>query len=260
MAVLFDKQADLYLDGRPTYPTQWYSMLADHTLHHSLAWDVGTGNGQAALGVAEHYEQVIGTDVSEAQLKHAMAHPRVRYLPTQLSMSDDELITLIGGENSVDLVTVAQAVHWFDLPKFYSLVARLLRKPGGVLAVWCYNDILVSPAFEPVFKQFHDSTLPFWHPNIQHIFDGYKKLPFPFENIGLGSEGKPLELDISKELSFEGFLKMISSWSAVITAKNQGVDLLSPTVVKELETVWGGPKLVRSVTYKAFMLAGKAKL
>ncbi|CAK7354788.1 unnamed protein product [Dovyalis caffra] len=243
---LFDKQADLYLDGRPTYPTQWYSMLADHTLHHSLAWDVGTGNGQAALGalvdliikplpcvtcnveicaykcsaytgrtlsheVAEHYEQVIGTDVSEAQLKHAMAHPRVRYLPTQLSMSDDELITLIGGENSVDLVTVAQAVHWFDLRKFYSLVARLLRKPGGVLAVWCYNDILVSPAFEP-------------------------------------------------ELSFEGFLKMIRSWSAVITAKDQGVDLLSPTVVKELETVWGGPKLVRSVTYKAFMLAGKVKL
>ena len=52
MAGLFDKQADLYLDGRPTYPAQWYSMLADHTLHHSLAWDVGTGNGQAALGVS----------------------------------------------------------------------------------------------------------------------------------------------------------------------------------------------------------------
>ncbi|KAJ6991061.1 LOW QUALITY PROTEIN: hypothetical protein NC653_019317 [Populus alba x Populus x berolinensis] len=260
MAGLFDKQADLYLDGRPTYPAQWYSMLADHTLHHSLAWDVGTGNGQAALGVAEHYEQVIGTDVSEAQLKRSMTHPRVRYFHTPLSMSDDEIISLIGGEDSVDLVTVAQAVHWFDLPKFYSLVERLLRKPGGLLAVWCYNDAAVSPAFDSAFKRFHDSTLPFWHPNAFLSIEGYKRLPFPFESIGLGSEGKPLELDIPKEMSFEGLLKMISSWSAVVTAKDQGVDLLSPTVVKELETVWGGSELVRSVICKAFMLAGKVRL
>ncbi|KAB5548241.1 hypothetical protein DKX38_011647 [Salix brachista] len=260
MAGLFDKQADLYLDGRPTYPARWYSMLADHTLHHSLAWDVGTGNGQAALSVAEHYEQVIGTDVSEAQLKRSLTHPRVRYFHTPLSMSDDEIISLIGGENSVDLVTVAQAVHWFDLPKFYSLVARLLRKPGGVLAVWCYNGAVVSPAFDSAFKRFHDSTLPFWHPDAQLVFEGYKRLPFPFESVGLGSEGKPLELDIPKELSFDGFLKMVSSWSAVVTAKERGVDLLSQSVVQELETVWGGSKLVRSVICKAFMLAGKVKL
>ncbi|KAM2280855.1 hypothetical protein ACFX1S_041527 [Malus domestica] len=105
MAGLFDKQADLYLDSRPTYPTEWYSKLADLTPHHTLAWDVGTGNGQAAVSVAEHYEQVIGTDVSEAQLQRAMPHPRVRYVHTPLTITDDELIALIGGENSVDLVT-----------------------------------------------------------------------------------------------------------------------------------------------------------
>lgn len=198
--------------------------------------------------------------MSEAQLKRSMTHPRVRYFHTPLSMSDDEIISLIGGEDSVDLVTVAQAVHWFDLPKFYSLVARLLRKPGGLLAVWCYNDAVVSPAFDSAFKRFHDSTLPFWHPNAFLAIEGYKRLPFPFESIGLGSEEKPLELDIPKEMSFEGFLKMISSWSAVVTAKDQGVELLSQTVVKELETVWGGSKLVRSVIYKAFMLAGKVRL
>ncbi|KAL9459619.1 hypothetical protein AB3S75_002928 [Citrus x aurantiifolia] len=75
MARLFNKQAKLYLDARPTYPREWYSMLASLTTHHLLAWDAGTGNGQAALGVVEHYEQVIATDVSEEQLKHAMPHP-----------------------------------------------------------------------------------------------------------------------------------------------------------------------------------------
>lgn len=260
MAGLFDKQAEIYQDARPTYPKEWYLMLADHTPLHSIAWDVGTGNGQAAVGVAEYYDQVIATDVSEAQLKHALQHPRVKYLQTPLSLSNDELLTMLGGEDSIDLVTVAQAVHWFDLPSFYSLVTRLLRKPGGVLAVWTYNDIVVSSTFDPIMKRFHDTTLPFWNPKIQYVFDGYKTLPFPFESIGLGSEGKPMPLDIPKELSFDMFLGMLRSWSAVTTAKEQGVDLLNEGMVKEFENAWGGTKLVRSVTYKAFLLAGKVKM
>ena len=112
--------------------------------------------------------------MSEAQLKLAMPHPRIRYLHTPLSITDDELVALIGGENSVDLVTVAAAVHWFELPKFYSLVTRLLRKPGGVIAVWGHYEIAVSPIFDPITKRFHDSTLPYWNPKIQYIFDSYK--------------------------------------------------------------------------------------
>ncbi|KAG2716176.1 hypothetical protein I3760_03G111700 [Carya illinoinensis] len=260
MAGLFDKQAEVYLDARPTYPGEWYSKLAAITPHHSLAWDVGTGNGQAAIGVAEHYEKVVGTDVSEDQLKLARPHPRIRYLYTPESITDDELVALIGGENSVDLVTVAQAVHWFDLPKFYSNVTRLLRKPGGVIAVWGYNQIEVSPIFDPIMDRFHGTIVSHWHPKIQYVFDGYKTLPFPFESVGLGSEGKPILLDIPKKLSFEGFLKLLRSWSAVTTAKDQGVDLLSDGVVKEFERAWGGPGLVRSVVYKVFMIAGKVKL
>uniref|UniRef100_A0A7N2MU68 Methyltransferase type 11 domain-containing protein n=1 Tax=Quercus lobata TaxID=97700 RepID=A0A7N2MU68_QUELO len=191
MAGLFDKQAEIYLDARPTYPSKLYSMVAALTPHRSLAWDVGTCNGQAAIAVAEHYDQVVGTDVSEAQLKLAMPHPRVRYLHTLLSITYDELVALIGGENSVDLVTVAQAVHWFDFPKLYSLVTRLIRKPGGIIVVWGYSDIVVSPIFDPVMKHFHETTLPYWNPKIQYIFDAYKTLPFPFESVGLGCEGKP---------------------------------------------------------------------
>ena len=197
--------------------------------------------------------------MSEAQLKLAMPHPRVRYLHTPLSITDDELVALIGGEDSVDLVTVAQALHWFDLPKFYSLVTRLLRKPGGIIVVWGYYDIVVSPIFDPVMKHFHDTTLPYWNPKIQYIFDAYKTLPFPFESVGLGCEGKPQPLDIPKETSFEGFLRMLRSWSSVTTATDQGVDLLSESVVREFESAWGGPTLVRSVIYKGFMLAGKVK-
>lgn len=203
---------------------------------------------------------MIATDISEPQIQRAIPHSRVKYIHSKPSLSNDNLLSRIGPENSVDLVTVAQAVHWFDLPNFYSVVTRLLKTPGGIIAVWCYNDVVVSPTFDPIMTRFHMTTLPYWDPKIQFVFDAYKTLTFPFEKVGLGSEGQPLALDIPKTVSFEGFLRMLKSWSAVITAKEIGVDLLSEKVVKEFEMGWGGSQLVRSVVYKAFMIAGKVMI
>ncbi|KAM5575322.1 hypothetical protein ABKV19_014332 [Rosa sericea] len=220
------------------------------------------GNGQATVGLLEHYDQVVGSDISEAQLNHAIQHPRVRYIHTPTSISDDEMVNLIEGghENSVDLVTVASAVHWFDLPHFYSLVKRLLRKPGGIISVWCYNSMdcmVVGPDFDLVMKRLHENCLPFWDPRAKYAFEGYRTLPFPFESVGLGREGEPITLEIPRELSFQGVERMLRSYSAVTTAKDQGVDLLSEDVIKELQRAWGGHDLIRSVTIKAFMLVGK---
>ena len=208
----------------------------------------------------EHYRQVVATDASKVQLERATPHPRILYLHTPPTAKDDELASLIGGENSVDLITVAQAVHWLDLPTFYPLASRLLRKPGGVIAVWCYNSPAVNPEFDAAMEAFFHTTLPYRERNANHVFDEYKSLPFPFESVGLGSEGNPVAMDIPKEVSFGGISRWLGSWSAVVTAKRQGVDLLSDEVIKGLESAWGGSKLVRSVAFKAFMLAGKVKV
>ena len=204
----------------------------------------------------------MATDISEAQLKSAIPHSRVKYLHTPLSLPEEEVVKLIGGEGSVDLITVAQAVHWFDLSTFYPLVNRLLKKPGGVIAVWTYKGPTVSPAVDSLTQRFYLTTLPFLNERAQNAVDGYKTLPFPFESVGLGmgSEGHPVSLDMEKKLSFEGFLRMLRSWSAVATAKDKGVHLLSEEVVKEFETAWSGREVIASVTYKCFMLAGKVKL
>ncbi|KAL3729017.1 hypothetical protein ACJRO7_033589 [Eucalyptus globulus] len=191
-------------------------MLASRIPRHSLARDVGTGNGQAALC---HYDRVIATGASATQLKCAVQHRRVHYVHTPIPISNDEI----------------------DLPNFYSLLTRLLQKPGGVVAVWCYNGIGVSSTFDPIRKRFHETTLPFWDPNTKHISDGYEKFPFPFESVGLGCEG---------------FLRVLWSWSVVATAKERGFDPLSEGVVRELEDAWGGTDLVRCIVYKALMLAG----
>lgn len=259
MAVLY--QAETYADSRPTYPKAWFSMLADLTSSHSLAWDAATGNGQAALGVAEFYEQVVATDISEEQLNHAKLHPRIRYVHTPLSLSDDDLVKLVGDEGTVDLITVATAVHWFDdLSRFYSVVSRLLRNPGGVLAVWTYGGFEVCPVFDEAFNRFSKSMVPYFDPKVRYVSENYRTLPFPFERIpGLdsGFEGEPKSMDMIKEMSFEGFLGLMRSFSGVKTANERGVDLLCEKVVGELEAAWGGPDLIRPVVYKGWMLMGR---
>lgn len=212
------------------------------------------------LQVAEHFEQVIATDVSESQLKHGMPHPRVRYVHTPLSLSDEELVATLGGENSVDLITVAQAVHWFDLPRFYSLVERVLRKPGGLVAVWAYDMYRVSPTFDLILKRFFETNVPYWSPSAGYVFEQYRTLPFPFESVGLGSDGSPYTMEMHKEISFDEFVGFLKSLSGVATAKERGIDLLSEGVVKELEQAWGETTLVRTVVCKMFMLAGRVRM
>jgi SAM-dependent methyltransferase len=175
-------------------------------------------------------------------------------------MSDDELVTLLGGENSVDLITVASAVHWFDLEKFYPIVRRVLRNPGGILAVWCYSGIQLSPEIDLLLRTHFERTFPFRNPNVKYAVECYKTLPFPFESVGVGCEGQPLELDMRKEMSFQGLLKFLRSLPVVHIAKEQGVDLLPEELLKEFERAWGEPEMVRTAIYKTYMLAGKVKL
>src|SRR5262245_26273424 len=133
----FSTQAGEYMLYRPRYPRALFEFLASIAPARDRAWDCGTGNGQAATALAEFFAEVVATDPSASQLVHARRHPKVRYLEAaaeQCPLADE----------SVDLVTVAQAVHWFDLTKFYAEVRRVGRA-GGVLAVWSYGLAKISP-------------------------------------------------------------------------------------------------------------------
>jgi ubiquinone/menaquinone biosynthesis C-methylase UbiE len=141
----FSRQAPLYARHRPRYPAGLFAYLAAAAPGHRLAWDCGTGSGQAAVGLAEHFEQVVATDLSAEQIAHAMPHPRIRYV---IAPADRvETAQTMGLEpQSVDLVTAAQALHWFDLDRFYAEVRRVLR-PGGLLAV---SEELIEPEYVPL--------------------------------------------------------------------------------------------------------------
>lgn len=205
----------------------------------------------------EHYDNVVATDINEAQLKRAIKHSKISYHHTPKNMSEDEMVALVGGENSVDLIVAAQALHFFDLDSFYNVAKRVLRKQGGLIATWVYNDIIISPEIDPIMKGLVDSTLPFRTPIMNLAFEGYKTIPFPFESIGMGSEGKPVTLDIPHKLSLKGFLGFLRSWQPAMKAKEHGVELVDEDLISKFEEAWGDENQVKDVFYKAHMIVGK---
>lgn len=252
-AFLYENVAKEYVNARPRYPPQLFSLLASLTPQRRLAWDVGTGNGQAALQISEYYERVIATDISEQQLQHAETKPNISYALTPPVLTDDALHSIVGPEGSVDLVTVATAVHWFDLNTFYAQVKRVLRKPGGVIAVWAYTKPSVSPAVDEVFGRFFERVLPFFEPCAKWVFEEYRTLHFPFSPHPAVAEEPVVELEIEETKTLEEYLNFFRTWSAVVSSNA----LLSDDFVRQFEEAWEGPPhLARTVKFPLFLKVG----
>ena len=172
----FTDHADRHKTYRPTYPENLYSYLATLVATHDLTWDCVTGNGQAALALVPFFWSVVATDASPRQIALTRPHDRVTYL-----VAPAERTPLAAA--SVDLVTVALALHWLDHDRFFAEVRHVVR-PGAVLACWTYHLQLVSPEVDAVVHKLYAEVLgPYWPPEIRHIEDGYCSLPFPFDEI-----------------------------------------------------------------------------
>lgn len=223
----FSTQAATYARARPTYPSALFAELARLAPGHALAWDAGTGNGQAAVALAAHFERVLATEPSAAQLAQAMAHPRVTY-----HQSAETAPVLADG--SVDLVTVAQAAHWFDRPKFYAEVRRVLRR-GGVVALWTYGLCEISPGIDAAVLRVYTGALgAYWPPERHHPETGYRELDFAFPEQPFPRAAMELDWTLAE------FAAYLRSWSAVARfIKEKGTDPIDP-LEAELRPLWGG--------------------
>jgi SAM-dependent methyltransferase len=198
----FSKQAADYARFRPSYPDELFDFLASVAPSRESAWDCGTGNGQAAVALAERFARVVGTDPSAAQIERAPARPNLRF-----AVASAEASALPPA--SADLVTVATAIHWFDLDRFYAEARRVL-KPRGVLAVWSYGDGEGDdPRIEAALRAFASLIRPYFPPEVSAVWDRYRELPFPFEEI------KAPEFVLRRTLSAETLLGYVGSFSAV---------------------------------------------
>ncbi len=234
-----------YADTRPTYPLalyEWLSTLCDRS---DVVWDCGAGSGQASRALADYFGHIIATDASAKQIGQAEPHQKIEY-----RVASAEESGLAGG--SVDLVTVAQALHWFDFDRFFSEVNRVL-KPEGILAVWSYGRQLIQGhEVNEVFQRFYSEIVgPYWPPERLYVEQGYRSIQFPFPLI----DAPPFEMKVGWEMG--QLVSYVRSWSATASfIKATGVDPV-PEFEAELGAVWGDPAVVRSVEWPLTVLVGK---
>jgi len=214
-----------YAAYRPDYPAALFSFLADQSPGHALAWDCATGSGQAALGLASHFKGVVATDASADQIAQARPHPAVSYRVAPAEASG--LATA-----SVDLVSVAQAAHWFDLPAFHAEVKRVLR-PGGVLALWCYQHLQVDPALDEIIGAFYGEQLDaYWPPERRHVEAGYRDLDFPYAELA-----SP-EFAMEANWNLDQLMGYFDTWSAVKAYRRVLAKDPLPELRESLSRVW----------------------
>ena len=235
-----------YRAFRPAYPKELFAHLASISPGRDLAWDCGTGSGQAAVGLAEHFARVFATDASADQVKNAEPHPRVEY-----AVARAEECPL--SDQCVDLVTVAQALHWFDFDRFYTEVRRVCR-PAGVLAVWTYELDSVNPAVDAMLRHFQaDFVGPYWPPDRVWVDTHYRTIPFPFPELPAPRFKMTAEWNLPRMLGY------MNTWSATKAfIKAQGFDPLG-RLAGEFAAAWGDPAQVRTVRWELTVRIGRVE-
>ncbi|MEJ2359864.1 MAG: class I SAM-dependent methyltransferase [Gammaproteobacteria bacterium] len=240
----FSSQSQQYQRFRPLYPPALYQWLARQAPARELAWDCATGNGQAARALAEFFAEVIATDASASQIAQCAPSPRVIYKVARAEQAPFS-------DHSVDLVTVAQALHWFELTAFYAEAARVL-KPDGVLAVWSYQMLSITPAVDAIVEHYyHEVVGPYWPPERRLVEQGYAPLPPPFREIDVPA------FAMSSEWNLEELLGYLGTWSAsVYYRKDQQHDPLSH-IRDSLAQTWGDPSQRRRVQWPLRLRVGR---
>jgi SAM-dependent methyltransferase len=235
-----------YAAHRPTYPARLFAELAARAPSADLAWDCATGNGQAAVGLAAHFRRVIATDASEAQVASATPHERVSY---RVALAESSGLD----SASVALVTVAQALHWLDLDRFFAEVRRVLV-PRGVIAAWCYTLLEVDDRVDPLLRHFYEKTLgPYWAPERRLVDAGYRTIEFPFDEFDLPP------LAIEQCLTLDQLAGYLRTWSATQRyAEERGRDPV-PGLIDEIARVWGDHAAGRPTRWPLSIRAGRRR-
>ena len=238
----FSAVAKTYGKYRPRYPSQLFKYLAEVAIGHQRVWDCGTGSGQAAVPLADFFEEVIATDISQCQIDNAQKHPRVKYFVERVETTQIP-------DESIDLIVSGHAAHWFDIEKFYSEAQRVL-KPRGVIAIWCYSLLSVGEEIDVFVEKLNTEILgPYW-PQRTLEDHTYSNIPFPFDEFPRRTFKMEAEWTLNQLQSY------FQTWSAVDRyQKKNSINPLS-LVEQDFLRLWGDPEQPRQISWPVHLRHG----
>jgi ubiquinone/menaquinone biosynthesis C-methylase UbiE len=239
----FSGHSKIYAAFRPSYPQALYDFILQHVSKKAVVWDCATGNGQVAKILSQYFEKVFATDISQQQLENAHQKDNIMYSVSAAERTSFE-------ENEFDLITVGQALHWFNLAAFYNEVNRV-GKDKSILAVWGYANCSVSEEVDKTFSDFYFNVVgPYWDNARRLVEEEYRNIPFPFEEI------PSPKFEIKVEWNLHQFTGYLTSWSA--TQKYIKANQINPVDrMKENLKVYWPDQEVKPVTFPVFLKLGR---
>ena len=240
----FSDVSNDYAKYRPNYPDALAHQLASLLTEHHIALDCGCGTGQFSVTLSPYFQQVIATDASQSQITQAVPCANIEYRVAPAESSGLK-------ENSVDLITVAQAAHWLDLDAFYKEVHKI-AKPRAVLALITYGVFYIDEQINPYLQYFYANVIGrYWPPERKHVEDGYQNLNFPFDEMTL----EPIVL--TEFWNFYQLIGYIGTWSAVKEARKILENDPLAVFAQELLLVWGDPIIKKQIHWPVSVRVGR---
>ncbi len=215
----FSDRSESYKKYRPSYPQELYSEILKFVKTKDSCWDCGTGNGQVAIELSKYFTKVIATDISQNQLNSAERRKNIVYKKVRAEQTGFQ-------SDQFDLITVAQAIHWFDFEEFQREVIRV-AKNGAVLGIWGYGLIEIEAPINNLINLFYKDIIgPYWNVERKHIDNRYNSIPFSFKQLN-----KDDEIVIKENWNLNQLEGYLNTWSGV---KNYMVDHDGKNPVKDL--------------------------
>lgn len=241
----FSQQAEIYARYRPTYPQDLFDFLMQEVKNKDLAWDCATGNGQVAFALSKYFKQIIATDASESQIKQAKQTSNVTY---RVATAENSYLE----SQSIDLITVGQALHWFDFNKFYTEVRRV-AKADALIAIWGYGLMQVDAQIDEIILHLYHQILgdAYWDAERKYLDNHYQTIPFPFTTIETPQFTMQLDWD------FGDLLGYLNTWSSVQKYLKNNHSNPIDLVEQDLRNSWQNVRIKKTITWDLYLKLGK---
>ena len=238
---------DIY---RPKYPEEFFQKILDLLPSEKRVnyLDIATGTGALIFPLSSHFSNIsLGIDSSGSQIATALKKVEDFKLKNlQFNMMDVLEVPNFIAKNQIskfDLITIGQALHWFDIPVVLKMIKNELLNENGILSVLSYACL----GYEYNVKDQTKANLGYqryqeWYEIIEKYFDcdrgalmkGFEGSPFK-EIFGNMEKDEKIYKNETTDVDFVKYLKTYSAYNCYCDKNSKNAGYKDPILKLEEE-------------------------